>query len=338
MTQRNGKLGMRALAKSTGYSVATISRALNRPETVNVKTRAAVLEAVERTGYRRNPAARALATARTHTIGAVVPTLSHSIFAKFLSAVEQELALRDYALVTATTDFCPKVEYQRASDLINLGAEGLLVSGADHDDALIDFVRLQGIPTVCSSVHASGSALPAIGYDNHALAEEAVTHLGKLGHRKLAVIHGPVANNDRQRLRLEGVRNQCQLMNITLHEHSVALSEAGGSAAASAELHTPEHATALLCLSDVLALGVYFEAARLGRRIPEDVSVMGFDDLPWSSVCTPALTTIQLPAEPMGVAVAQALCAALDDGVPINNTQIKAKLLARASTAAPASA
>ncbi|MBL8359858.1 MAG: LacI family DNA-binding transcriptional regulator [Rubrivivax sp.] len=327
--------GVRDLARSTGFSVATISRVINGAEHVAPATRRQVLEAVAAHGYVPNPAARALSTRRSRTIGAIIPTLAHSIFATFLNAIERELAVHGYALVIATTGGDPKQEAARARDLLDLGAEGLIVSGAKRDGAFMRLIEGRRLPVVATSIHEPGSAVPTIGYDNRALGRLAVKHLRDLGHERLAVLHGPLMNNDRTVLRVAGVRAAARGAELTLIECS--LNVAGGAEGARQALRSRPRPTAVLCLSDVLALGVIFEARRAGVAVPSQLSVMGFDDLDWAALCEPPLTTLHLPTAEMGQLAARALVGFLDRGEAVTPQLLGAGIVLRQSTAAAGS-
>ena len=143
------KPGVRTIARATGLSIATVSRVLNGAANVRPETRAQVLAAIRELGYLPNSAARALSTQRTRTIAAVIPTLAHSIFARFLNAIELELASNRYALVIGTTDGDLPQELKRVQEMLNLGAEGLILSGARHHRDLFQLIEQRGLPTVC---------------------------------------------------------------------------------------------------------------------------------------------------------------------------------------------
>ena len=234
------KPSVRSLAKVTGLSVATISRVLNKSDNVSDKTRTRVLSALQEHGYVMNSAARALATNRTRTIGAVVPTLSYSIFSRFLNAVEQHLAELGYALVVATSDGDLKAEAKRARELLDIGTEGLILSGAMHDPALISVMQEQNIPFICTSICDNNSDMPAIGYDNTMLAEKAINYLYSQGHQDICVVHGDVKNNDRTALRLQGVKRATKALSMTTSFLEGSLDVSGGVDAAKAFMGTQE--------------------------------------------------------------------------------------------------
>jgi LacI family transcriptional regulator len=299
---------VRGIAGATGLSVATVSRVINGAINVAPRTRRQVLDAIAAAGFEPNAAARALSTRRSRTLGALIPTLAHSIFATFLNGIERESARHGYALVVATTGNDIAVEAARARDLLQLGAEGLIVSGARRDAGFEALIAQRRLPVVATSIYNPRYVLPTIGYDNRALGRLALRHLRDLGHRRIAVLHGPLAENDRTRLRLAGVR---------------------------AALGTRPTPTALLCLSDVLALGALFEARRATIEVPAQLSIMGFDDLDWAAVCEPPLTTLRLPTARMGELAARALIDFLDRGAPIRACLLAADTVVRESTAAP---
>ena len=323
---------MRTIAQSTGLSVATVSRVLNGGANVRHETREIVQAAIRELGYSRNPAARALSTRRTKTIAAVVPTLAHSIFARFLFAVEQELAASGYALVIGTTGGDTDREYDRVREMLDLGAEGLILSGLDRDPRLTALIQAQDLPTVCTSVHAKDAALPTIGYDNRTLGTDAVTYLQSLGHRRIALVHGPAAENDRTRLRIRGVEDGLA-PDASLHLFERSLDVSGGAIAARELFEAHPRFTAVLCLSDVLALGVLFEATKTGIAVPDQLSVMGFDDLDWAAYSAPSLTTIRLPVLDMGRDAARTLVERLDNGTAATGRKLNAEIVVRDSTA-----
>ena len=323
--------GLRQLAAETGLSIATISRALNKSESVTESTRQKVLEAAARIGYKPNAAARALSTKRTRTIGAVIPTLENSIFSKFINAIEESLAESGYVLILATTDNDPDKEERRATELMDMGAEALIVSGLQHNQSLLQLIQSRGVPVIATSIYDEQSTIPTIGYDNRALGVLAAEYLHKKNHKSIGVIHGPLVNNDRTRLRLAGVRNVYPDESCVI-SRQCALSVSEAVTAANQLLTSPRRPTAILCLSDVLALGVLFEAPRLGLAIPNDVAVMGFDNLEWAECSSPSLTTIDLPVAKMGRQTAVSLVEHLENASPLLSEKLDSHIIERQST------
>ena len=321
---------IRDIARQTGYSIATVSRVFNRPEAVSARARELIENAAARLGYQPHPAARALATRRTRIVGAAIPGIEHSIFARFIAALERGLKQHGYALVLATTGNDAQVELERCSDLVRMGAEGIVVSGLDHHTGLLTMCAQRRIPLLCTSIFSPDPFHPAtIGYDNFSLAATAAGYLKDLGHERIGVVHGPGHNNDRTRLRIRGI--QSVLPDALLVESG--MSVRGGCEALGRLVRDGATCTAVLCLSDVLAQGVHFEALRRGYRIPDALSIMGFDDLDWARWLSPSLTTMHLPVDEMGQETAAALVAHLEAGEPLVSRKLEGHVVERASTA-----
>ncbi len=328
MSERRGTI--RDVARDTGLSVATISRVMNGAENVSRKTKEIVLEASQRLHYLPNPAARALTTKRSRTIAAIVPTLEHSIFARFLSAIEKELTRLDYSLVVAVSN-SSEDELAAALKLLGMGAEGFILSGLAHAPNLLDLLQMRSVPYVLTSCWSNSSDQNMIGYDNADLAKKAIAYLYGLGHRDIGILHGPLCNNDRTQARLQGAF-EFSGHKLQLNPVENELSVAGGLQAASSLLSRNQNVTAILCFSDVLALGATFHFQKEGILVPQDISLMGFDNLDWSTCTTPPLTTIDLPVVEMGRLASERLIRKLDHGDIIKSAKLDAKIVVREST------
>lgn len=323
---------IRDVAKETGLSIATISRVMNGAKGVSPKTRKRVLEASERLDYLPNPAARALSTNKSRTIAAIIPTIEHSVFAKFIAGIEQALGAHGYSLVLAISNGDDAEELKAARKLLGMGAEAFILSGAAHSQALFDVFERRQVPFVFTSVWEPDLAYPTIGYDNAQLAADAVEYLRAHGHRHIAVIHGPLAGSDRTQARCRGAQSvRSDALKLSFFETE--LSASGGRKVIREVVQGDTRPTAILCFSDVLALGVYFGLAEMGIRIPEAISVMGFDNLDWAKETFPPLTTIDLPATDMGRSVATQIMEHLEHGTPLCRKQLPAQIIERSSVA-----
>lgn len=328
MTKKVGKI--RDVARETGLSTATISRVMNGATNVSDKTREIVLAASRKLDYLPNPAARTLSTRKSKTIAAIIPTIENSVFAKYVSAIEQALSEEGYSLVFAISNADPEQESKAVGKLLGLGAEAFILSGADHPDDMIELFERRDVPYVFTSVWQPDAEVPTIGYDNFALASRAVGFLEANGHNDIAVIHGPISASDRTVSRRDGARASCSEQ-TQLRFFETELSVDGGKRAVEQILSGSSRSTAILCFSDVLALGTYFALSERGIEIPSDMSVMGFDNLDWASHTDPPLTTINLPARKMGREVARQLVAHLENAEPIASTEFTGELIERAS-------
>ncbi|MEL7464694.1 MAG: LacI family DNA-binding transcriptional regulator [Pseudomonadota bacterium] len=331
MTRKVGRI--RDVAREAGLSTATISRVMNGAGNVSPETRKRVLDACSKLNYLPHPAARALSTAKTRTIAAIIPTIEHSIYAKYIAAIEQVLADRGYSLVLAISGADEESELQDARKLLGMGAQAFILSGGAHSPDLVALLGERGVPFVFTSIWDADSDAPIVGYDNGALAARAVAYLAGKGHRDVAVLHGPIAESDRTSARRSGAMEAAgDAMNLRFIETS--LDVEGGRRAVETLFAERRDATAILCFSDILALGGYFALTHLGLSAPDDVSIMGFDNLDWSASIVPGLTTIDLPARLMGANVGAQLVDHLEEGAPIVSTELDGAIVERGSVAA----
>lgn len=328
MTKKMG--GIRDVARSTGLSVATISRVMNGINNVSPKTRERVLKACEKLDYLPNPAARALTTRRSKTIAAIIQTIEHSVFAKFVAAIERTLAERDYSLVLAVSNGNEEEELKAARKLLGMGAEAFILSGAAHTTTLLELLERRRIPHIFTSVWEPDGHVPTIGYDNFRLAKDAINYLVSKGHQHIAVIHGPMKVSDRTITRRKGAESASS-DGVVLDFMETSISVEGGKSAIQRILTKQNRCSAVLCFSDVLALGVYFGMSEAGLKIPDDMSVMGFDNLDWSKDAVPPLTTINLPAGQMGHEVAQQIMNHVEDGIPLEAKFLDGQIVKRQS-------
>ena len=330
MTKKHGNI--RDVAKETGFSIATISRVMNDAKNISPNTRERVLDACKKMDYLPNPAARALSTKKSKTVAAIIPTIEHSVFAKLISAIEQSLAGGGYSLVLAISNANEEDELAAARKLLGMGAEAFILTGAAHNPELFDLFERRSVPFIVTSVWNVVHDYPLIGYDNFLLASDAVKFLSEKGHTDIAILHGPVAQNDRTRMRCDGAASaQSENLNLTFFETS--LDVAGGKKAICSALEFSNKFTAALCFSDVLALGTYIGLAKTGRRIPDDFSVMGFDNIDWAEAVEPSLTTIDLQAQKMGSEAAIRLMARLEHDSPIESLEVWGHIIERDSVA-----
>ncbi len=320
---------MRDVAQHAGVSVATVSRVLSGTAKVSSETHSRVTNAINHLSFVPSAAARAINSGRTHLIGALVPTLDHAIFSRFLNAMEETLSENGLSLVVATTDESADKELQRARDLLNLGIEGLVVSGITRANGFMEMVGHHDVPVIATSYYDPANALPTIGYDNAVAARRAADHLLQTGHRRIAVLSPSPDNNDRTRTRLEAVRN------AEFNELTVAYSELATGAAMQSvgRLMSARHNfTAILCLSDVLAHAALWYCAAKDIDVPHDLAVVGIDDLPGSPFLSPPLSSVHLPVAEMGKKTARAMADWVNNGVAASHHELTTRLVVRRST------
>ena len=324
------RANLRDVARLAEVSVATVSRVLNSPEVVQKSTKERVERAIAELGFHPSAAARAINSGRTKIIGALIPTLDSDIWALTIDAIESRLGDFGFSLVVATTGEDPEKEAHRAKELLDIGVEGLLLSGIEHSDDLFGLIEHTRVPAVITSFYAPGFHYPTIGYDNRAAARLALDHLLDLGHRNIAVVHGAVEHNDRTRERVAGAKSA--RADVRLSYFEAPLTVAGGAQAAIQVTRENPECDAFLCLSDVQAIGVLFELQRIGVVVPDNVSVIGIHDLPSAQDTFPRLSTIALPTREMGHKAAEALAHWVENGVRPQPICLATELKTREST------
>lgn len=327
------------VAELARVSTATVSRALTCPDKVKPATAARIRQAVQALGYVAHGAARALASRRTHTIGAVIPTLDNSIFANTAHALQKTLDDAGYTLLLASHEFDAEVEARVTRALIERGVDGLVLLGATHHPSVLRMLDTQQVPYVLTWALDASGRHPCVGFDNRAAAIRVARHLLDLGHREFAMITGVTAGNERAFERLEGVRLALAARGLAFAPGRVVekpYTLSAGRDGLREVLRAAPRPTAVICGNDVLAIGALAECHAQGLAVPREISVTGFDDLEMASVVTPALTTVHFPTADLGSYAGQHLLARLA-GQPFElRTELPVELIVRASTAAPA--
>ena len=324
------------IARTAGVSTATVSRVLNRSPLVKPEVREQVEAIIARLGYYPHAAARALASNRTYTIGAVIPTLNNAIFAATINALERELQTADYTLLVAVSNYDPQSEEIQVRRLLERGVEGLFLVGNDHTDAAYRALRRAKAVYVNAWAYNSGLRRPNIGFSNRTAARALVDHLLALGHRRIGMAAGIGAGNDRARDRLAAVHERLGEQGLRLQfQTEVPYSIQDGRRVLAELLAQNKLPTALICGNDVIALGVLFEALDRGVAVPQRLSITGFDNLPLTEHVRPTITTIEVPAEKMGSTAGKALLEAIARRGRVRSCEIPASLLVRETTAPP---
>jgi LacI family transcriptional regulator len=335
--RKNAKLS--DVARLAKVSTATVSRALMLPHKVKPHTLARVQEAVRSLGYVAHGAARALASRRTHTIGAVIPTLDNAIFANTTHALQKTLDAAGYTLLLACHEFDAAVEVRLTRALIERGIDGLVLLGTSHDSRLYELIAQRQIPYMLTWALDTSGKHPCVGFNNRAAALQLTNHLLDLGHREFAMISGVTANNERARDRLQGVRDALAARGLKLAPERVIerpYSLASGREGLRLLMAGAPAPTAVMCGNDVLAIGAIAECNTLGIAVPQQVSVTGFDDMEIASLLSPGLTTVHFPTLELGQLAAAHLLAQLGGERSARQHELPVHLKVRGTTASPA--
>ncbi len=320
---------IRDVAALAGVSTATVSRALGSPASVGTETRARVMDAVRTSGYRVNRAARDLRRARAGAVLVLVPNLANPFFSAILAAIGDVCAEAGLTVQVADT----VRGNARLSDLAHDGrADGvILLDGAQPPEIIAGL----GLPLVTACEWIPGLATPGCRIDNVAAARLAVRHLLDLGHRNVAHVAGP-QGNVLSIARREGFHDLVGAGAVIAGDFSLA----SGAEAARRWARMDRRPTGIFCASDEMALGFIAECAAMGVRVPEEVSVVGFDDIELSRHFIPPLTTIHQPRAELGRRAAERLLRQFEGGVDAESgtlmETLAVELTVRSSTAPPA--
>ena len=326
------------VAEHADVSTATVSRFLTSPDLVREERRKRIEASIAALGYIPHGAAQALASQRSRTIGAIVPTLDNAIFAKGIQAFQQRLQDTGYTLFIASSNYSLDEERTQGETLIVRGVDGMMLIGSDHDQRLYDRLRQKNIPYVNTWVYESKAGHACVGFDNFNAAVRQTSYLLDIGHRRFGIIAGLTRDNDRARDRLKGMLHALKQRGVNIspdmiYESPYDISSSRQITKRLLSLETPP--TAVICGNDVIAYGVLLECQNSGVQVPEDLSVVGFDDLPMSQHIRPSLSTVHVPSEEMGRKAADYLLARLESADTPLQTELEANLVLRGSTAPP---
>ena len=315
---------LRDVARAAGVSAATASRALSAPHLVAPERRELVRRAARELGYRPNRAARELITGRSGHLCLVVPDLENPFFSAVAKAVQARARTTGHAVVVADAEEDPVLEAELVAQL-GAQADGVLLCSPRM--SADDLARVASVGRPVLLVNREGAGLPSVAVDNRDGVRQAVRHLHALGHRRVAYAGGPVGSwsDARRRDGLAALDLDVEVVDLGAHAPVFA----GGVAAADLALATG--ATAVLTHNDLMALGVLDRMRTRRVRVPDDVSVVGFDDAPVATLVTPSLTTVAMPLARLGRTAVDLLLSPGDGDVP--HVVLPVELAVRASTA-----
>lgn len=325
---------IREVARLAGVSVATVSRTLASPERVLPETRDKVNAAVEQTGYRPNRMAVQFRSRRTGSLVILVPAIANTFFARVISGAQQAAQASGYRLLLCDTRGQAEIEKQFAELVHAHQADGVIQLRAS--DPFSDCSDSPPLVNACEVIQ--NGRHPTISLDNRGAARAMTQHLIDLGHRRIGLIKGPKSSpltRDRvagyeDALLAAGIPRDPALIchgDFTLH---------AGFEGAGSMLALPERPTALFCENDEMAIGALKRIKQQGLRVPQDISLVGFDDIPFAAYCDPPLTTIAQPAETFGRKAVEMLIALIEKTpLPERQVVLPFELALRGSTAAP---
>ena len=323
---------LEVVAKVAGVSPATVSRILNGSARVSDRKRSAVMAAIKTLNYRPNALARGLAQGRTNSIGVLTQDIASPFYGEALRGVEDALAGTGMIPLFASGHWRLEDEIERMEHLLSRRVDGVIVLTGKLSDAQIE-AYAKVVPIVVTGRHMQSEQVTSLSIDNSLGAYIATRHLIEYGHTRIAHVAGPADHIDALS-RLKGYRDALVEAGIAFDPELVAhadFHEPGGVLAIHQLLATRKSFSAVFAANDQTAFGIQLALSRHGIRVPDEISVVGFDDLPVSSYMIPPLTTIRQPVYEMGVASAKALVAMIT-GQPYTPQLAPPELIVRASS------
>lgn len=287
------------VARRARVTGATVSNVLRNPQKVKPETVERVMAAIRELGYRPNLTARALARGRTSTFALMLSNIANPFYPEFVLAAEREARKRGYFLLVCNTDDDPAITRAYLDQIAGSLASGIIVMNTDLRESELTEIAAKGVAVVlCMWEHVQASrALPCVTIDFAAAGALAAAHLSGLGHRKFGALVG-AGSGGPQTLRFDGfatalaAHGHGERSLVVVHAHD---SIESGYEAAAALLREKPTVTALFATNDLMAIGAMQAAADLGKRIPDDLSVIGLTDIELAHQFRPALTTVRLP-------------------------------------------
>ncbi len=318
---------VRDVADQAGVSVATVSRVFNDSDRVREATRQRVLDAARALDYVPNEAARTLTTQKTKTIGVLLPDMHGEFFAQVIRGLDHTAQEHGYHLLVSSSHGLED-EIRTMMSALRGRVDGLVVMWPHEHASFLDASTTDALLLLNASDEVSG--VPALGVDNRGGAFKAVAHLADHGHERIATFTGPPTNFE-ARQRLSGYRDAVREMGIA-HDNELELTgdfrRETGEALVDDLLALSPRPTALFAANDAMAIGALRGLREAGVSVPDDIAVMGFDDIPTARYVTPPLSTMRVPMRELGRRAMQRMLALLRDSTPRSDDMLRSETLA----------
>lgn len=323
------------VARAAGVSPTAVSRHLNKSIALPKATADRIDDAVAQLGYRPNALAKRLSKGKAETIGLATPDISNPFFAELASTIEAAAAERGYGVSLLSTRGSAMREIEAVNQLADRYFDGLIMIAAQPDDGTLGALIGQCRNIVLLDEDVAEAEAPRVFVENAAGARMATEHLIAMGHRDIALIAGPKGLLSASE-RVDGFRATMKAQGLPIDEERIlqgAFTREFGHEAALAVARMSPRPTAILACSDYLSVGVLSAFHQLGLSVPEDISLVGFDDMPLSDLLDPPLTTIRQPIAEMGRIALDRLLASINGADVPAITRLPVELIRRKSVA-----
>ncbi|RXH56818.1 LacI family DNA-binding transcriptional regulator [Granulicella sibirica] len=333
-------MDIRTIAHAAKVSIATVSRTINRVPTVNPRIAKRVWEVIDELNYFPNTQARALVSGRSWILGLIVSEITNPFFPELIQGFEEVAIEHGYEILVSSTNYDPKRMSQCIRRMLERKVDGVAIMTFGIEEPLLDQLAQRKVPMVFVDIGPDQPGVSILKVDYHHGIRQGVQHLAALGHRRIAFISGP--------MRLHSSLSRLNAFNASLEECGINPNPAwilegdhtleGGTAAMQTLLNGGDLPTAVMCSNDMTAIGVLHKMYRAGLRVPDDLSVIGFDDIHIAEVTIPPLTSIQMSRFEIARAAVTALRAQLEDAKDLPHQRefdIRTDLVVRESTSFP---
>ncbi|MDN4070072.1 LacI family DNA-binding transcriptional regulator [Paenibacillus vini] len=320
------------VAKQAGVSVATVSRVLNNLPGYSEETKRRVEQAVEELGYQPNAIARGLVNRRTETIGVLFPSVSSSFSSEILHGIEEVAHKHNYSVIVCNTAEDGKRTMKYLQVLREKRVDGIIYSSGVLEPEYYEAVQAMGVPLVLVATKSDWDDVPFIKVDDRQAAYDAAAYLISQGHREIAMIGGGESDRIAGQPRYEGFRQALRDHGLPLREDHVqdgGFTFEGGCGAAERLLTASPEVTAVFAAGDEMAIAVISVAARLGIAVPDQLAVIGYDNLKLAEMSNPPLTTVAQPLHEMGRMASEKLIEMLATGQPAASEVVPHRVIER---------
>ncbi len=330
-------MDIRTVAQRANVSIATVSRTINHNPSVNAKMAKRVWEAIRELDYFPNTQARALVSGRSGIFGLIVSEITNPFFPELIQGFEDVAVANGYEILVSSTNYDPKRMALCIRRMLERKVEGVAVMTFGIEEPLLEQLAERNIPLVFVDLGPDRPGISLLKVDYHHGIRQGVQHLAALGHRNISFISGPK--------RLHSAQSRLDAFSQSLRECGIPLDPAwlvegdhtleGGIRAMEALLESKKLPTAVMCSNDMTAIGVLHKLYRAGLRAPDDLSIIGFDDIHMARVTIPPLTSIQMSRLELARAAVTALRAHAEGTAPHRDFKIDTHLVVRESTGYP---
>lgn len=309
------------VAKELGLSAGTVSRAITRPDLVAPETQKRIQEVIKKLHYIPHAGGRSLRSLSSGTIGAVIPKSGISTFSQTTLALQDELTLRGKTLIVSQPDNLSTEIEKSIRKVLEHGVDGLLLLGENHSSDTLSLLKNRGVPFVLMWNVKKSIDQPFVTVSQSQAGSVAAKHLLELGHKDFAFIGAPLSVNPRAAARLSGVKRTLAKAGLAIPEHAISEElhqfEKAGEATRKILVKAPR-TTAIICTSDFHALGALRALQELGMRVPEDLSLVSFNNNDFSGYTYPSLTTVDLRQYEVGTIAAKMISQMIESVHPDN--------------------